>query len=129
MAELTREQVEDWREALLKLYFQASMVPEFLIARIHINALCDLALRGLEQNSAAQVSNQPKGSGIQSAPARADLVARLRDFEQSDELGNGNFAVCYEAADLIERLVHAYDALHVQLSNQEDAERDAALRK
>ena len=32
------------------------------------------------------------------------LIERLRTFEGSDDLGNGYFTVCHEAADEIERL-------------------------
>ena len=34
----------------------------------------------------------------------SDIVERLRAFEGSDELGNGDFAVCEEAAAEITRL-------------------------
>ena len=33
-----------------------------------------------------------------------DLVKRLREFEISDDLGNGDFSTCEEAADRIEEL-------------------------
>jgi len=33
-----------------------------------------------------------------------DLVERLRGFEGSDDLGNGDFAVCIQAADRIQAL-------------------------
>ena len=33
-----------------------------------------------------------------------DIVERLRRFEGSDDLGDGDFAVCVHAADEIERL-------------------------
>tara|TARA_R110000822_G_scaffold117943_3_gene250494 strand:- start:404 stop:658 length:255 start_codon:yes stop_codon:yes gene_type:complete len=33
-----------------------------------------------------------------------DLVKRLREFEISDDLGNGDFSTCEEAADRIEAL-------------------------
>ena len=33
-----------------------------------------------------------------------DLVKRLREFEISDALGNGDFSTCKEAADRIEEL-------------------------
>ena len=33
-----------------------------------------------------------------------DLVRRLVEFEFSDNLGNGDFSVCYEAADRITEL-------------------------
>lgn len=34
----------------------------------------------------------------------AELAERLRQFEGSDALGNGDFTVCVEAAEFIERL-------------------------
>lgn len=37
-------------------------------------------------------------------PVETELVARLREFVVSDELGNSDFSVCDEAADEIERL-------------------------
>lgn len=37
------------------------------------------------------------------------LVERLRAFEGSDALGNGDFSVCIEAAALIEQLVEALE--------------------
>ncbi len=37
-------------------------------------------------------------------PVETELVARLREFVVSDELGNSGFSVCDEAADEIERL-------------------------
>lgn len=35
---------------------------------------------------------------------RREITTRLRKFEISDALGNGDFSVCMEAADMIERL-------------------------
>ena len=37
-------------------------------------------------------------------PVDDGLVGRLREFEISDALGNGDFSVCEEAADTITRL-------------------------
>ena len=61
-------------------------------------------------------------------PVETELVARLREFVVSDELGNSDFSVCDEAADEIERLqaelreaCHERDGYH--------AERDMARER
>ena len=48
------------------------------------------------------------------------LKARLRTFEGSDELGNGDFSVCTEAADAIERLEAETIALTTYRENLRD---------
>lgn len=39
-----------------------------------------------------------------------DLVIRLRQFEISDDLGDGDFSTCYEAADRIEELMQRMES-------------------
>lgn len=59
-----------------------------------------------------------------------DLVELLREFEGSDSLGDGDFHVCYEAADEIERLrawVAELEAVLTDEVREHCAMRDAAL--
>lgn len=71
--------------------------------------------------------NKPPGHYM-TEPVETELVARLREFVVSDELGNSDFSVCDEAADEIEHLqaelreaCHERDGFH--------AERDMARER
>src|SRR3546814_18477501 len=56
-----------------------------------------------------------------------DLVRRLREFEGSDALGNGDFSVCTEAADALEAKDRAI-AREEQSHSRTIDERDAAAK-
>lgn len=46
--------------------------------------------------------------------SKDDLKDRLRGFEGSDGLGDGDFTVCHEAADRIERLEKRVEELDAE---------------
>src|SRR3546814_2426163 len=53
-----------------------------------------------------------------------DLVRRLREFEGSDALGNGDFSVCTEAADALEakdREIAREEQSHSRTIDERDA--------
>ena len=58
----------------------------------------------------------------------SDIVERLREFEISDALGDGDFGVCNDAADEIERLRGDLAETRIALANAEMRERMAKAR-